>query len=88
MMRASAQVLAQSGADLQKVLYFFEGDLVLDTRRIRNEAAFELEPVFGLEQALRLTLEWFTRNGDDMAASGRIRRQRTIGKTAEGGRLP
>jgi 2'-hydroxyisoflavone reductase len=86
MMRASAQVLAQSGADLRKIPYFFEGDLVLDTRRIRNEAAFE--PVFGLEQALRLTLEWFTRNGDGTAASGKIRRQRPIGNTTEGGRLP
>lgn len=86
MMRASAQVLAQSGADLRKIPYFFEGDLVLDTRRIRNEAAFE--PAFGLEQALRLTLEWFTRNGDGTAARGKSRRQRPIGNTAEGGLLP
>ena len=87
MMRASAQVLAQSGADLRKIPYFFEGDLVLDTRRIRNEAAFE--PAFGLEQALRLTLEGLTgSDGDGTAAGGSFLRERAIGNIAEGGRLP
>jgi len=87
MMRASAQVLAQSGADLRKVPYFFEGDLVLDSRRIRDMAAFE--PAFGLEQALRLTLEWLTRSdGGVMGAGAGFLRERAPGNAAEGGRLP
>ncbi len=87
MMRASAQVLAQSGADLQKIPYFFEGDLVLDTRRIRNEAAFE--PVFGLEQALSRTLEWLSESGEIGAvALGGFARKRALRSAAEGGRLP
>lgn len=87
MMRASAQVLARDGADLQKIPYFFEGDLVLDTRRIRNEAAFE--PAFGLEQALRLTLEGLSRSdGDGAAACVGFPREKAIVRAAEGGRLP
>jgi nucleoside-diphosphate-sugar epimerase len=87
MMRASAQVLLRDGNDIEKMPYFFEGDLVLDTRRIRDEAAFE--PAFGLEEALRLTLEWLTRkDGECNAAGGSILTESAIANTAEGGRLP
>lgn len=60
MMRASARVLAQGGTEPADVPYFFEGDLVLDTRRIRDDAAFE--PGYGMKQSLVLTLEWLSRN--------------------------
>lgn len=59
MLRASAQVLMQGGADLHEIPYFFEGDLVLDTRRIFADAGFA--PVCGLEPSLRLTLAGLTR---------------------------
>ena len=68
MMKASAQVLARDGTDPGELPYYFEGDLVLDTRRIRDEAAFE--PAFGLERALRLTLDRLSRDGGTGAAAG------------------
>ena len=55
MMRATGQVLEQSGADPQKIPFFFEGDLVLDTRRISNEIGFE--PAWNMKKALAVTLK-------------------------------
>lgn len=68
MMRASAQVLARDGIDSGELPYYFEGDLVLDARKIRDEAAFE--PAFCLERALRLTLDLLSRDGGTGAAAG------------------
>ncbi len=54
MLRADSQVLAQGGADPRKIPYYYEGDLVLDTRRIRQEIGFA--PAWELEPALEATL--------------------------------
>ncbi|MCF7973612.1 MAG: NAD-dependent epimerase/dehydratase family protein [Phycisphaerae bacterium] len=58
MMRAPARVLEQGGADLQKIPYFFEGDLVLETRRIQDEIGFA--PAWSTEKALAVTLAGFS----------------------------
>ncbi|MBU4318264.1 MAG: NAD-dependent epimerase/dehydratase family protein [Proteobacteria bacterium] len=55
MIRAERRVLEQGGADPEKIPYFFEGDLVLDTRRIRDEIGFV--PAWTLEKALAVTLK-------------------------------
>jgi nucleoside-diphosphate-sugar epimerase len=55
--RADREVLEQGGADLRRIPYFFEGDLWMDTGRIRTEAGFE--PSAGIEAALALTLGAF-----------------------------
>jgi len=58
MMRASAQVLAQSGADLSKGPLFFRGRSRSRLAADPRHGAFErLRPGAGL----RLTLEWLTR---------------------------
>ena len=53
-MRADSRVLAQGGADPRKIPYYFDGDLVLDTRRIRAEIGFA--PAWPLRPALAATL--------------------------------
>jgi nucleoside-diphosphate-sugar epimerase len=55
MVRAATRVLDQSGADPRRIPYFYEGDLVLDTRRIRDEIGFE--PAWNLQKALAVTLK-------------------------------
>lgn len=57
--RISRRALEREGIDPDETPYFFEGDLVLDTRRIREEAGFE--PGSDLEQALQMTLDDLTR---------------------------
>ncbi|MDP2156527.1 MAG: NAD-dependent epimerase/dehydratase family protein [Nitrospirota bacterium] len=58
MMRAAGRVLKQSGADLQRIPYFFEGDLVLETMQIRDDIGFE--PAWDLEHGLSVTLDWLS----------------------------
>jgi nucleoside-diphosphate-sugar epimerase len=58
MIRAEAKTLKQSGANPRRIPYFFEADLVLDTKRIHNEIGFET--AWNREQALSATLEWFS----------------------------
>ncbi|MCX6561173.1 MAG: NAD-dependent epimerase/dehydratase family protein [Candidatus Aminicenantes bacterium] len=66
LVRASGRALAEGGIDPHKIPYYFEGDLCLDTRRIRDELAFT--PAFDREQALSLTLDWLARaEGADAA---------------------
>jgi 2'-hydroxyisoflavone reductase len=66
LVRASRQTLAQSSLDPEKVPYYFEGDLVLDTHRICDELAFE--PIVERERAMRLTLDGLSRRGGTDAA--------------------
>jgi nucleoside-diphosphate-sugar epimerase len=58
MIRAEERVLKRSGANPRRIPYFFEEDLVLDTKRIQNEIGFET--VWDMEQALFATLEGFS----------------------------
>jgi nucleoside-diphosphate-sugar epimerase len=58
MIRAEERVIKQSGANPRRIPYFFEGDLVLDTKRIHNEIGFET--VWGMKEALLATLEWLS----------------------------
>jgi nucleoside-diphosphate-sugar epimerase len=55
MMRAGTRVLTRSGADPQRIPYFYEGHLVLDTRLIRDEIGFE--PAWSMKKALAATLK-------------------------------
>jgi nucleoside-diphosphate-sugar epimerase len=64
MMRAGARVLEQGGADPRRVPYYFEGDLVLETRRIREEIGFS--PAWATEDALVATLDWFSGRPDQV----------------------
>jgi nucleoside-diphosphate-sugar epimerase len=66
MMRADGGVLAQGGADPRKIPYYYEGDLVLDTRRIRQEIGFA--PAWELAPALAATLAAIERAPDPAAA--------------------
>jgi 2'-hydroxyisoflavone reductase len=54
--RASRRVLEREGLDPDRTPYWFEGDLVLNTRRILEETGFR--PEVGLERGLRLSLDW------------------------------
>ncbi|MBI5552267.1 MAG: NAD-dependent epimerase/dehydratase family protein [Desulfobacterales bacterium] len=54
MLRADGGVLAQGGADPRRIPYYYEGDLVLDTRRIGAEIGFA--PAWVLAPALAATL--------------------------------
>ncbi len=67
-MRASARVLVRDGADPQKIPYYFEGDVVLDTRRIRDEIGFV--PLWSMEKALAATLEDIMRLPGGIDSSG------------------
>lgn len=66
--RAAARVLVRGGADPQKIPYYFEGDVVLDTRRIRDEIGFT--PAWKLEKALAVTLEAILQAPVEPAAGG------------------
>lgn len=59
MIRAAARVLVRDGADPQKIPYYFEGDVVLDTRRIHHEIGFA--PLWPMKKALAATVEEMTR---------------------------
>ena len=61
MIRAERWVLEQSGADPQKIPYFFEGDLVLDTRRIFNETGFT--PQWDLKKGVAAIANEITASG-------------------------
>jgi nucleoside-diphosphate-sugar epimerase len=58
MLRAEERVLKRSGAHPRRIPYFFEADLVMDTKRIHDEIGFKT--VWGMEQALSATLDWFS----------------------------
>jgi nucleoside-diphosphate-sugar epimerase len=61
LVRAAPRALAQSGIDPQSLPYYFTSDLVLDTRRLRHDTGWR--PAFGLDRALRVTLEALRRDG-------------------------
>ncbi|WP_054030333.1 NAD-dependent epimerase/dehydratase family protein [Desulfatitalea tepidiphila] len=70
MVRASTRVLVRDGAHPERIPYYFEGDVVLDTRRIRDEIGFS--PLRPVEEAMAATVEEITRapGGIDSAGWG------------------
>jgi|GEM_PF-1762388 len=68
MVRASTRVLARDGADPQKIPYYFEGDVVLDTRRIHDEIGFV--PLWPVRKALAATIEEITRSPVGVGSDG------------------
>jgi nucleoside-diphosphate-sugar epimerase len=62
MVRSSGKVLEAAGADVRKIPYFFEGNLVLETRRVSDEIGFEA--AFSLDMGLSLTLKWLSVSPD------------------------